>query len=380
MLSTFNSIGSILLRTSGIATNPNLFIDVNLNELEYFPATSTFTSNEALPGGGAGVNASGTTMIFGRITSSTNSGLILYSNDSGLNWYSPTHPATTAIGSLYFRDGTYVLASGAPSAGMQPFICSDLSTSSSSFSSITSALSVATRTLCYANNATSSSGYAYFGYQGFFRMSNNLGLNTTVTMSNHPAYNQGCTDMDIDPDNALYGIISSTTTTLNTGLYVTSPGNNKVAIITGLSALILSVSTSSGLSNTIIQTTNNTYRITNLNLSNGTCTISQLSNGTILPTNCGVGSIGSQSCKASMSLNGNVICVIDMNNAPVGKAYYSTDGGSTFKCINTEFSLTNKIFISCCVSRGSFGGVSNTNYIVLLSTTGIYRLKLSSTY
>jgi hypothetical protein len=374
MLSTFSNIGSILIKSSGIITDPYKFYDSNLNELQYFPSTSSFISSESLAGAGSGINQSGNIMIFGRTTSSTSTGLIIYSNDGGLNWYYASHPSTTAIGSLYMRE-SYALSSASPAAGVQPFYCDNLNVPNATFTTITSGLSAANRGLACANNVTSSTGYAYFGYQGFFKYSNNAGINSTVTMSAN-AYVGGCTDFDIDPDNPTYLIISTTTTTTNQNLYVVTPTYGKIALIINVNALILSVTTCGNLSNCIIQTSTATYRITNINFQTGVCTITLLSNGTILPNNVGVGVIATQSCKSNMSYNGNVVCVLDMNNS-TKNGYLSTDGGNSFININTTFNLSNIIFVSCAVSRG---GGTNINYVVLQSTTGIYRLTLTSQY
>ena len=377
MLTTFTNLTSLskLVQSSEIYK----FYDTSNNELELFAGTTGYSSITTLPGGGTGINADGSKMFIGRISNSANTSLIHYSYDGGLTWNNATHQAITAVGCLYFKDGTICIASNSSSASAIPFMVDTVGgfTNNLSFSTLVNGLSAGCRAVAVGNNTTASSGYSYQAYQSFFRCTLGTGLNpnsAVTTLANHG----NASDLDVDPDDPRYFMSSSAT---GSGLSVNSvETGGKTNITTGLSLVITSVATSSKCVNSVIQTSSGTYRISDLSYTTGARTMTTLSDGVILPVNCGTGPIGFQSCKASMSYNGNVICVIDMNNTPIGKAYYSVDGGLTFKCINTEFGLSNKTFISCCVSRGPFNGVSNTNYILLLSSAGVYRMTFVNQY
>ena len=369
MLTTLQSTGSVLC----VKSVPSV------DTLQYFSNTSIYTSNAGQPGGGCGISKDGQIMVVGRTSTTGSTVLINYSNDGGVTWQFASHPNANSIGALYFRDSNICLAGGAPSAGQMPFFCADLSGPSASFANNTGALSAAVRGLACANDATTTSGIVYQGYQGFFKYST-TGISTTVsTMGNHPLYTAGITDMDIDPDDANYAIISSTVAGSTTGLYAITPTYGKVALITGIGNLITSVSTCAGLTKCIVQTAGNTHLLTNINLQTGTLTRTQIA--TTANTYGIIGAVGSgglldESCKSSMSLDGQIICVIDRNTGtnPNPHAYYSKNGGASFTSINTQFNLTNIVFLSCCVSRCDAG---NNKYILLHSTTGFYRLKIA---
>jgi hypothetical protein len=70
--------------------------------------------------------------------------------------------------------------------------------------------------------------------------------------------------------------------------------------------------------------------------------------------------------KVSINSNGTRMAYVRAELSQPADCYYSTDSGSTFTNINTQFS-TNRNFVACCFSQSG-------QYLALLCKEGLYML------
>lgn len=370
MFSTYGTIQGI---SGKVQKGGPVYLNVNftsgsdtLTQINTIKGITGGYSSTNVASNASGINLDGSILVVGYIISSL--GYIGISRDGGLTWIKCSLPYNpTTISDICFKGSTNYCGIY---CGNNVISYADIS-SSSTFTN-TSSLARQPAGVRFSSAITLTSGNLWLGFVGG-SVRSIAGFQGTFS-----GVGQGVSTycIDVPDDNDSYCICSG-----SWGMKFFSPTVNpttQVSITGGLTNCI-AMATSSALAKTICMTPTSVCLLTGFNTTTGSGgTMLTLNNIRGVPSTAGVGSITTTSInrKCAMSLNGNVIAFIDMNSSPIGICYYSVDGGSNFTNLNSQYSLT-ETFVSVQLSRGGSGA---NNYMILQSTTCVYKLSFGTQY